>query len=127
MRSEIEQDFLLYFFTVTWRENHELMLKEVLKCAEGYMQDVRRIVRDERFAGKIAEALYSLLVDAYVERFLIAVNQRYKLKLLLERPLLGYIYKDALLKKTHKDKLVLKKDLMDFYSKTVDGELFELV
>ncbi len=61
-----------------------------------------------------------MLVDAYIERFIIAVNMRYKLKLPLEKPLLCYIYADSLLKKTDKNKLILKKHLIDFYSKTVD-------
>lgn len=61
-----------------------------------------------------------MLVDAYVERFVIAVNMRYKLKLPFEKPLLSFIYADALLSKTNKDKLILKKDLVDFYSKTID-------
>jgi hypothetical protein len=30
------------------------MLQEVLKAAGGYMQDVFKIVSEERFAGKIA-------------------------------------------------------------------------
>ena len=64
------------------------MLKEVLKCASGYIQDVFKIVVDERYAGKVANSLYSMLIDAYVERFVIAVNQRYKLKLPIEKALL---------------------------------------
>ena len=127
VRSEIEQELMLHFFTVAWKENSELMLKEVLKAAGGYMQDVFKIVTEERFSGKVAEALYSMLVDAYVERFLIAVNQRYKLGLQLERPLLKYVYGDSQRKKTDKEKLILKKDLVDFYSKTIDYELFEVM
>jgi hypothetical protein len=61
-----------------------------------------------------------MLVDAYVERFVIAVNMRYKLNLQFEKPLLSFIYADALLKKTNKDKLIMKKDLVDFYSQTID-------
>ena len=105
---------------MTWKDNHEIMLQEVLKAAGGYMQDVFKIVSEERFAGKIAQALYSMIVDAYVERLMIAVNMRYKLKLSFEKPLLAYVYGDALLKKKNKDKQIKKTDLLDFYSKTAD-------
>jgi hypothetical protein len=44
VRSEIESELILHFFTVTWKENHEIMLKEVLKAASGYMQDVFKLV-----------------------------------------------------------------------------------
>ena len=64
--------------------------------------------------------MYSMLVDAYVERFLIAVNMRYKLKLEFDKPLLPFIYVDSKLKKTDKNKKILKADLELFYSKTVD-------
>jgi hypothetical protein len=68
-----------------------------------------------------------MIVDAYVERLMIAVNMRYKLKLPFDRPLLSYVYADSILKKTNKDKLIKKTDLIDFYSKTIDYELFELM
>jgi hypothetical protein len=55
------------------------------------------MVSEESYAGKIAQALYCMLIDAYVERFLIGVNMRYKLKLTFENPLLNFIYADALL------------------------------
>ncbi len=45
-----------------------------------------------------------MIVDAYIERLMIAVNMRYKLKLPFEKPLLSYVYADALLKKTVKEK-----------------------
>lgn len=44
VRSEIEQELFLTFFTVNWKDNHEILLKEVLKAASGYMQDVFKIV-----------------------------------------------------------------------------------
>jgi hypothetical protein len=61
-----------------------------------------------------------MLIDAYIERLMIAINMRYKLKLPFDKPLLKYIQADALLKKTNEAKLIKKKDLMDFYSKTID-------
>ncbi len=64
--------------------------------------------------------MYCMLVDSYVERFLIAVNMRYKLKLEFEKPLLSFIYADSKLKKTDKNKKILKTDLELFYSKTID-------
>jgi hypothetical protein len=41
---------------MTWKdkENHELMLKEVLKCANGYLQEAFKMISQERFAGKVA-------------------------------------------------------------------------
>ncbi len=78
------------------------------------------MVSEESYAGKIAQALYCMLIDAYVERFLIGVNMRYKLKLPFDNPLLNFIYADALLKKTDKNKRILKADLELFYQKTVD-------
>ncbi len=45
-----------------------------------------------------------MIVDAYIERLMIAVNMRYKLKLPFEKTLLSFVYADALLKKTNKDK-----------------------
>lgn len=53
------------------------------------------MISQERFAGKVAQAMYCMLVDAYVERFLIAVNMRYKLKLEFDKPLLSFIYADS--------------------------------
>ncbi len=64
--------------------------------------------------------MYCMLVDSYVERFLIAVNMRYKLKLEFEKPRLSFIYADSKLKKTDKNKKILKTDLELFYSKTID-------
>ncbi len=61
-----------------------------------------------------------MIVDAYIERLMLAVNMRYKLKLPFEKPLLSYVYADALLKKTNKDKQIKKTDLIDFYAKTID-------
>jgi len=61
-----------------------------------------------------------MIVDAYIERLMIAVNMRYKLKLPFEKPLLNFVFADALLKKTNKDKQIKKTDLLDFYSKTID-------
>jgi hypothetical protein len=61
-----------------------------------------------------------MIVDAYIERLMIAVNMRYKLKLSFEKPLLSYVYADTLLKKTNKDKQIKKTDLIDFYGKTID-------
>ena len=58
---------------------------------------------------------------------MIAVNMRYKLKLPFEKPLLNFVFADALFKKTNKDKQIKKTDLLDFYSKTIDQELFELM
>lgn len=80
-----------------------------------------KIVQEERFAGKIAEALYSMIVDSYVERFIIAVFQRYKLtKVEFVKPLLKSVLEDALRSKSDKDKLIQKKDLIDFYAKGID-------
>ena len=78
------------------------------------------MINQERFAGKVAQAMYCMLIDAYVERFLIAVNMRYKLKLEFDKPLLTYIYADSKLKKTDKNKKILKTELELFYSKTID-------
>jgi hypothetical protein len=64
--------------------------------------------------------MYCMLVDSYVERFLIAVNMRYKLKLDFDKPLLSFIYADSKLNKTDKNKKILKADLELFYSKTID-------
>ena len=108
VRSDIENEVLMHFFTVPWKENHELMLQDVLKRASKYMSDIFKVIIEDRFAGKIAQALYSMLVDAYIERFAIAVNQRYKLKLPFDKPLLSVVYADSALHKTDKDKLILK-------------------
>ena len=91
------------------------MLKDVLKCAAGYMSDIFKLIPEERFASKVAESLYCLLVDAYIERFILAINQRFKLKMNIERVLLEFIYKDSLLKKNNKEKIVMKRDLVDFF------------
>lgn len=80
-----------------------------------------KIVQEERFAGKIAEALYSMIVDAYVERFIIAVFQRYKLtKVDFVKPLLKSVLEDAHKSKSDKEQVIKKIHLIDFYAKGID-------
>ena len=128
-RGSLQEDLLLHFFTVTWQKDHGELLEELLASAAAALKETLRPVAEERFANKAAEALYTLLALAYVERFLIAVNMRYKLKLPIERPLLRLVYEDSLLPKTSPKKRVLKTHLVDFYGKTcnIDQEIFEIV
>ncbi len=74
IRGSIQEDLLMYFFTTSWQKGHSQMLEEVLKNAGSFIKDVMRLVEEERFAGKVAESLYCLLIEAYIERFVIAIN-----------------------------------------------------
>ena len=38
------------------------------------MRDVFNMAVEERFASKVSESIFSLLIDGYIERFIIAVN-----------------------------------------------------
>jgi len=69
---------------------------------------------EERFASKVVESFFSLLIDSYIERFIIAVNQRLKLRLPIDKALLDYIYTNSKLKKKNKDKIIHTKNLLDF-------------
>lgn len=129
VRGSIQEDLFLHFFTVSWLKGHSEMLEEVLNSAGAAMKDKVKHVNEDRFASKVAESLYTMLVQAYVERFLIAVNMRYKLKLPIEKPLLNLIYEDSMLKKGDSNKKILKTHLIDFYAKTsnIDNEIFEII
>ena len=129
VRGSIQEDLLIHFFTVNWQKGHAEMLEEVLTSAATAMKDKLRNVAEERFANKVAEALYTMIVQSYVERFLIAVNMRYKLKIPIQQPLLRFIYEDSILPKTAKNKIIHKTHLIDFYGKTcnIDAEIFEIV
>ncbi|CDW77151.1 UNKNOWN [Stylonychia lemnae] len=127
IKSEIEQDYLINFFTNEWKENSSDLMEEILQCAHGYLNEVQKMTLEERFASKVAESLFSLLIDAYIERFIIAVNQRFKLKLPIEKALLDFIYTNSKLKKKNKDKIIHTKDILDFKLKDVDDILFECV
>jgi hypothetical protein len=127
VRGDMQEDFWIHFFTNTWAQGTEIMLQEVLKCANSFLKDVNKMITDEKFFGKVAEALYSLIISAYIERLVIAINFRYKLKLPLVKPILTSVYEDALLSKTDKKKRILKTDLIDFYSKSIDQEVFEYI
>lgn len=50
------------------------MLQELLKCANSYLKDANKMIADERFFGKVAEALYSMTISAYIERLVLAIN-----------------------------------------------------
>jgi len=127
LRGSLQEDLLLHFFTVTWQKSHGELLEELLASGAAALKDALRSVSEERFASKAAESLYSLLAHGYTERFLIAVNMRYKLKLPIERPLLKLVYEDSALPKGSPKKRILKTHLVDFYGKTIDTELFEIV
>lgn len=96
------------------------MLTEVFKYADGFLTDAASLKIEERLVGKITDALFRMIVYAYIERFIIAINMRYKLKLELAKPLLAMVYADALLKKGDTSKQITKTALIDFYAKTVD-------
>ena len=115
LKSEIEQDIMIFFFTNDWREKGTLYLEEALQSAHMYLTDVRKMTLEERFASKVAESCFSLLIDAYIERFIIAVNQRFKLRLPMEKVLIDYIYNDSRLKKANKNKIIQTKVLLDFF------------
>jgi hypothetical protein len=65
---------MLHFFTNEWREKANEMMEEVLRCAHSYLTDIQKKTLEERFASKVAESLFCLLIDAYILRFVIAVN-----------------------------------------------------
>eukprot|EP00347_Sterkiella_histriomuscorum_P001774 403370734 len=125
IKSEIEQDLLIQFFTIEWKDNANQLLEEVLQCAHSYLIDIQKMAIEERFASKVAESLFCLLIDSYIERFIIAVNQRFKLRLPIDKALLDYIYSNSKLKKKNKDKLIHTKMLLDFKQKDMDQILFE--
>jgi len=82
---------------------------------------------EDRFAAKVAENLFCLLVDCYIERLIIAINQKFKLRLPIEKALLDYVYSNSRLKKRNKDKLIHTADLLDFYAKETDHFVFEQI
>jgi hypothetical protein len=49
---------------------------------------VIKTVLEQRLAGKIAQAILFLVVDAYLERLFVAVSMKFKLDLDLKKPLL---------------------------------------
>ncbi len=83
------------------------------------------MVIEERMGSKVAENLFCLLIDSYIERFVIAVNQKFKLRLPIEKALLDYVYSNSRLKKKNKDKIIHTADLLDFYHKDSDQVVFE--
>jgi hypothetical protein len=39
-----------------------------------YMRDVFKMAMEERYASKVSESFFCLLIDGYIERFMLAVN-----------------------------------------------------
>lgn len=96
-------------------------MKEIFSSIEAYLRDVFKLSLEENFAKKVADSLFAMLVDGYIERLIMAINQRFKLKLPLEHVLLEFIYHDSLVpKKDKKNKIIKKKFLIDFYVKGSD-------
>jgi hypothetical protein len=50
------------------------MMKEIFASIEIYLRDVFKMASEEKFAGKVAESVFSLFIDAYIERLIIAIN-----------------------------------------------------
>jgi len=80
------------------------------------MREISRVVNEELYISKLADSLYAFLMDSYIERFLIAVDHKLKLKLAFEQPLLEFVYQNSHLKEK-KLKKVRKDDLVDFKGK----------
>jgi hypothetical protein len=75
LKSEIETEYLINFFTYKWDEDEKSeMLSKIFSTAEVYIKDVFTLIIEERFASKVAESFFCFLIDAYIERFLIAGN-----------------------------------------------------
>jgi len=65
-------------FTQSWLTPKEAeptnVVQDALENAETYLNDIQRHVTSERNREKVVDALFRLMVDAYIEKFIITVN-----------------------------------------------------
>lgn len=98
--------FLNNDYSIRWRDESQKLFQDIFASAETYMKEVFKMTIEDRYASKVAEALFSLLVDAYIERFVLAGNSRFKLHLNFDKVLLDFVYNDSQLSKKDKDKII---------------------
>jgi len=97
------------------RDQDNLVLEKVFSTVDIYLVDVNRhlssIKGSNRNAEKVHSALFSLLVDAYIERLIMAIDSKLEYKLIYPTTgvLLPEIQKDI-----KRKKLVKPKDLVEF-------------
>jgi hypothetical protein len=63
-------------------------LQDVFVASNEKLDMIIKAVLEQRLAGKIAQAILFLIIDAYIERMFVAVSMKFKLDLELKKPLM---------------------------------------
>jgi hypothetical protein len=63
-------------------------LQDVFIASNEKLDMIIKAVLEQRLAGKIAQAILFLIIDAYIERMFVAVSMKFKLDLELKKPLM---------------------------------------
>ena len=85
IRYSIEKVVIRPLFTKTWlypdQEQGNPVYDSLFKYAASYMNEIFRNIEFDGTKQKIIDQLFTLLVDAYLDRFIVSANHMLKLKL----------------------------------------------
>ena len=79
---------LFPFFTIDWLAKGSPSVQDIFLASNEKLDMIIKAVLEQRLAGKIAQAILFLIIDAYIERLFIAVSIKFKLDLELKKALL---------------------------------------
>jgi len=88
VRQQIQNNVFIVVFTQAWlypkvdpkAVEQKSMIDDALQISKSFFRDVAEKISSENTTQKIFNKVFSLLVDAYIERFIIAASISLKLK-----------------------------------------------